>query len=220
MKAIVSLSGGMDSAVALGLAIWKYGAKEVSCVSFDYGSKHSEYEQRAACNVARHYEVELTHVDLREISKHLQSNLLLSGGDIPEGHYNDDSMSQTVVPGRNMIFASVLAGIAWTRNAPEVWLGIHLGDRTIYPDCRQEFFEAMRAAVEEGTGYKVSLVAPFLQTNKAGIVKQGIGLHVPFHLTRTCYANNPVACGRCGSCCERLESFQMNNIPDPVEYQK
>lgn len=217
MKAVVSLSGGMDSTVVLARLLDE--GKTVECFGFEYGSKHNPYEQAAARAVADFYKVSYTLIDLSAITPHLQSNLLKTGGAIPEGHYNDASMSLTVVPGRNIIFLSILAGIAWSREASEIGIGIHQGDHAIYPDCRQSFFRSMDRAIQEGTDGRVSIIAPFLDTDKEGIVKWGIKHEVPFHLTRTCYKDQPIACGKCGSCRERLEAFQQNNQEDLIRYE-
>ena len=139
---------------------------------------------------------------------------------IPEGHYQDDNMSKTVVPARNIIFSSILAGYAWSVEAKEVWIGIHAGDHFIYPDCRPEFYFAMKEAIMRGTNNKVNLIAPFLNKDKAEIVKRGIELKVPFEITRTCYTENELACGKCGSCVERLEAFALNGIADPIKYEE
>jgi len=216
-KAIIALSGGMDSTAVLAKLI-DQGA-EVECFGFEYGSKHSLFEQQSARAVAEFYHVPYSLIDLSAITPHLQSNLLKTGGAIPEGHYNDKSMSLTVVPGRNIIFLSVLAGIAWSRGASQIGIGLHQGDHAIYPDCRISFFKAMDEAISEGTDQKVCIVAPFLSTDKAGIVEWGLHHAVPFDLTRTCYKEQPISCGKCGSCIERLAAFEKNNTKDPVSYE-
>lgn len=215
---LVSLSGGMDSTTVLSRALEEPDV-EVQAVGFTYGSKHNKYENEAARNVAAHYGLSYDVLDLSNVSQYLESNLLKSGGDIPEGHYESASMSQTVVPGRNIIFASILAGIAWSRDCDEVWLGIHAGDHAIYPDCRPEFFYAMRRAIEFGTDGCVYLEAPFLHSKKQHIIQRGLQLGTPYHLTRTCYKEQPIACGKCGSCQERLEGFKANGIEDPIDYE-
>lgn len=217
IKAVVSLSGGMDSVTTLADAM--FSQRKVIAVGFTYGSKHNAYEHEAAKAVAQHYGIDFVHFDLSAIMAGFNSNLLKSGGDIPEGHYQQENMSQTVVPGRNLIFASVLAGFAWSKGADEVWLGIHSGDHAIYPDCRPEFFQAMNAAVELGSDGKVSLKAPFLMGNKTTIIRLGRELGVPYHLTRTCYKDQEIACGRCGACQERLEAFAANGMSDPIPYE-
>lgn len=217
MKAIVSLSGGMDSSTVLADAIAQ--GREVSCIGFRYGSKHNPFENKAAEAVARFYGVPFRLIDLSAVMVGFKSNLMADGGDVPEGHYEDKSMALTVVPARNLIFASVLTGVAWTEEAEEVWLGIHLGDRAIYPDCRKEFFDAMNQAVQVGTDNRVRLQAPFLTTNKIGILMRGLELDVPYQFTRTCYKAQPVACGKCGSCQERLAAFHEVGADDPIEYE-
>lgn len=219
--AVVALSGGMDSTTLLAVAL-NQGCR-VECIGFKYGSKHNEYENRAAVEVATHYGVSFQLLDLSAVMGRFQSNLLKSGGEIPEGHYEAETMSQTVVPGRNIIFASLLTGYAWSRakenETAEVWLGIHSGDHAIYPDCRPEFYHKMREAISFGTDQRVVLQAPFLMENKTSIIRQGLGLGVPYEITRTCYCDQPVACGKCGSCQERLESFRNNGTEDPIPYE-
>ncbi len=216
-KVIVSLSGGMDSATALALALRSCPA--VECVGFSYESKHNALENEMAARLAAHYRVPFTLIDLGRVMAGFKSDLLLSGGAIPEGHYTDESMKRTVVPGRNTIFLAVLLGLAQSRGAREVWAGIHAGDHAIYADCRPRYARLMQdvyGAASEGT---VELVTPFLYLSKGDIAKQGVALGVPYQYTRTCYTTDPVACGRCGSCRERLSAFKEVGVEDPLEYQ-
>jgi len=217
IKSIVSLSGGIDSATVLASTL--DAGEDVRAVAFDYGSKHGLYELTAAEQIAGHYQIPLQVLDLTHIFKHFDSNLLKTGGDIPEGHYEDDSMVLTVVPARNIIFASILVGYAWTQEASYVHLGVHAGDHAIYPDCRPDFYSAMSQAVHLGTDGRIGLTAPFLHKNKAEIVKIGTELKVPYHLTRTCYKEQLVPCGLCGACQERKEAFALNEIQDPYYYE-
>jgi 7-cyano-7-deazaguanine synthase len=214
---ILSLSGGLDSTVLLAHAI-SVGF-HVGVVNFSYGSKHNRWENDAACKVADHYKVPFHFVNLDVAMAGFKSDLLKSGGPIPEGHYEAESMKNTVVPCRNMIFASLLAGLAESRGACQVWLGVHAGDHAIYPDCRPEFVTAMSRAVDYATDGKINLIAPFLRLTKKDIVAHGLNFKAPLHLTRTCYKNQPVACGKCGSCQERLEAFKINGVEDPIEYE-
>lgn len=216
-KVLVSLSGGMDSVTVLGRAI--YEGHRVEAIGFLYGSKHNKYENAAARDVAEYYNIPFILMDLSPVFKGLESNLLLTGGDIPEGHYEAENMRQTVVPGRNGIFTSILAAIAESRKLDEIWLGIHSGDHTIYPDCRPEWYMAMRKAVEVATDGATTLYAPYLEGNKTTIIADGETFNVPYHLTRTCYKDQPLACGKCGACQERLEAFAANNLWDPVRYE-
>lgn len=217
MKIIISLSGGLDSAVLLADCIARHH-EVVAAVGFNYGSKHNPFEHEAARKLCGHYGITYNLLDLRPTMVSIRSNLLASGGAIPEGHYEEESMKLTVVPGRNLIFISVLAGVAWSYGAEAVFLGVHAGDHFIYPDCRPDFIHAMMSAVRYGTDQKVTLATPFLDMAKWTIVARGLALKVPFEKTRTCYTNKTLACGRCGSCVERREAFDLNKTKDPLEY--
>jgi len=225
-KVVMGLSGGMDSATLLGLLL-DQGA-EVHCCSFYYGSKHNAYERKAAENIVNHYKkmgfsVFLYPIDLTEAFKNFSSNLLLTGGDIPEGHYNDENMKVTVVPGRNMIFSAIMAGLAESVGATQIALGVHAGDHHIYPDCRAEFIKALDSAIYLSSDRKVSLITPLLAYDKTGILILGYSdfvYQVPYHLTRTCYKDQVLSCGKCGSCRERLEAFAHLMIEDPIPYEK
>ena len=224
-SAVLSFSGGLDSTTVLAWLICK-GFKNIHCVNFQYGSKHNVYERQAADAVLQHYtsvascKLSYEIVDLTGAFTGMESSLLLSGGEIPEGHYESANMSQTVVPARNLVFLSILAGIAWSKKSEYVAIGIHHGDHAIYPDCRPDFYNAMDTAVYLGTDKNVHVLAPFLNNNKSQIVQFGIANTVPYHLTRTCYKNQLKPCGKCGSCYERIEAFRENNIIDPVHYEE
>ncbi|RLF30303.1 MAG: 7-cyano-7-deazaguanine synthase QueC [Thermoplasmata archaeon] len=214
---VVSVSGGMDSATVL-----RYSdiLGKTLAVNFTYGSKHNEYERECAVRLCQHFGIDLIRLDLSNVGKALKSNLLLSGGEIPEGHYEDENMKLTVVPGRNMIFTSILAGIAESNGAGKIFLGIHSGDHAIYPDCRPEFLIAMNDAVMAGTDNKVCLEAPFIYSDKESILRWGYEHGVPYEMTRTCYKHQPLACGKCGACQERLEAFRLIGKTDPVAYEE
>jgi 7-cyano-7-deazaguanine synthase len=214
----------MDSATLLGLLL-DQGA-EVHCCQFLYGSKHSAYESQAAVNIVNFYlekgfPVHLEVFDLRQSFVRFTSALLKSGGEIPEGNYTDESMKQTVVPGRNLIFISLMAGYAESIGAEEVALGVHSGDHAIYYDCRPEFITAAREVVRASTGGKVNIIAPVLAEDKTSILVIGMGLNppVPFELSRTCYKDQAASCGKCGSCSERLEAFKNLGLKDPILYE-
>lgn len=223
-KAVMGLSGGMDSSTLLGNLLHK--GLEVHCCLFTYGSKHNAYENKAAREVRSYYEkqnfqVHLHAFDFSNLTADFKSDLLLSGGDIPEGHYNDANMKRTVVPGRNLIFISVMAGLAESIGAQVLALGVHAGDHHIYPDCRAEFIKAAGLTVYLSSEGQVDVIAPFLGHDKYGILKDGFsqGVPVPYGLTRTCYKDQPVACGKCGSCQERKEAFMRLGYKDPIQYE-
>lgn len=217
-KVLIALSGGLDSAVLAGALI--DAGHEVHAVNFLYGSKHSPYEVAAAKNLATHYGIPIHQIHIENFMNGMDSALLSKDSrSIPEGHYAEESMKLTVVPGRNTIFVSILMGLAQSWDMRLVGLGIHAGDHAIYPDCRPDWFGAMQAVFDVATERKVALGAPFIQMNKAEIVKLGLQLKVPFELTRTCYKAQAVACGECGSCRERLEAFEINDLPDLIDYE-
>lgn len=216
-KVIMAQSGGMDSATLLAWLLAK--GYEVEAVSFDYGSKHNRYERQMAEKFAAHYGVKLHKIDLTGVMSGFSSALLKTGGPIPEGHYTDASMGATVVPGRNIIFLSILAGLAWSVGAESIAIGIHSGDHAIYPDCRPDFYAAMDNAIYEGTDGRVGILAPFVDWDKTKILQWGISNGTPYHLTRTCYKDQPLSCGKCGSCVERLEAFANVGEIDPIPYE-
>ena len=222
-KVVIGLSGGMDSTTLLGLMLEQ--GFEVHCCTFYYGSKHGKWENRAAEEVIDFYQLKgfpvFGHpIDLSKAFVDFSSDLLLSGGEIPEGHYESESMKATVVPGRNLIFASIMAGLAESIGADFVGLGVHSGDHHIYPDCRPEFIKALDVTIYLSSDRKVEVLTPFINENKTSILKIGYDLHItiPYHLTRTCYKDQPLSCSKCGSCRERLEAFSNLGIKDPIEY--
>ncbi len=215
-KVVMGLSGGMDSTTVL---TWLLNqGYEVHCCNFVYGSKHNEYEEQAAENVAKKYKVPYHVFNLTEAFKPMKSNLLKSGGDIPEGHYEEESMSQTVVPGRNSIFATIMCGVAESIGASFIALGVHQGDHAIYPDCRVEYVKALDTLIYLASDRKVQLLTPFLNTDKYGILEYGFKHDTPYHLTRTCYKDQKTSCGKCGSCGERIEAFRLHGTVDPIIY--
>lgn len=223
-KAVIGLSGGMDSATLLSILLEQ--GYEVHCVMFTYGSKHNKYENKAAMELYNYfkeygYEVVSHLIDITTIFQSFKSNLLESGGEIPEGHYESKNMKLTVVPGRNLIFASIMAGLAESIEADLIALGVHAGDHAIYPDCRKEFIDSLKTTLARSSDNKVSVYCPFININKIKILEIGINAHpkTPYELTRTCYKNQSLACGKCGSCRERLEAFKELKIKDPIKYE-
>jgi len=228
-KIVIGLSGGMDSATLLGDFI-DQGYRDIHCCIFHYGSKHNSYENLAALNVIEFYRhrIEIPglkiydhKMDLAIVMKDFNSALLLQGEEIPEGHYNDNSMKKTVVPGRNLIFASLMAGLAESIGAAIVGLGVHSGDHHIYPDCRPDFINSLNQTISYSTEQKVKIIAPFEKLDKGDILLKGFNFLpvVPYHLTRTCYKDQKKSCGKCGSCIERLEAFEKVGVTDLIDYE-
>lgn len=216
MKVIVLVSGGMDSVAAL------YDAAEdhevVGTVSFDYGSKHNHKEIPFARYHAEKLGVPHQVIPLGFVNEMFSSDLLKSGGDIPEGHYEESNMKATVVPFRNGIMLSIAAGFAESQEAEGLVIAAHSGDHAVYPDCREEFMQSMGDAIRLGTYADIQLIRPFIDVRKEDIAARGHELGVDFSQTWSCYKGGDIHCGRCGTCVERREAFQIAGLKDPTEY--
>ncbi|MEM0967949.1 MAG: 7-cyano-7-deazaguanine synthase QueC [Verrucomicrobiota bacterium] len=217
MNSLVLLSGGMDSVTALYHAAQEHPV--VAALSFDYGSKHNHREIPFARRHAQALGIPHQTVPLTFIADHFSSDLLQSGGDIPEGHYAEPSMKQTVVPFRNGIMLAIACGYAESIGAGAVTLAAHSGDHAIYPDCREPFMLAMEAAMTAGTYENISLLRPFIDWDKTRIAQRGAELGIDFSETWSCYKGGEIHCGVCGTCVERREAFLDANVPDPTVYQ-
>jgi len=216
MKVVVLCSGGMDSVTALYWAGRKHSL--VAAVSFDYGSKHNSRELPYAAEHAARLGVRHEVVELPFVGRLFSSALLTGGSDIPEGHYADDTMRQTVVPFRNAIMLSIAAGFAESLGAEGLVIAAHTGDHAVYPDCREEFMRAMADAMRSGTYAGIQLLRPFIGFDKAGIAAEGGRLGVDFSRTWSCYKGGAIHCGQCGTCVERREAFIQAGLPDPTVY--
>ena len=215
-KVIVLLSGGMDSVTALYEA---HQRCEVVCaVSFHYGAKHNDREIPFAAHHADFLKVPHRVVRLDFVGQMFKSDLLQSGGEIPKGHYEEESMKQTVVPFRNGIMLSIAAGLAESVEAKAVCIAAHAGDHAIYPDCREDFMRAMGDAIRLGTYAEVAIERPFIAMTKADIVRRGAELGVDYSATWSCYVGGEIHCGECGTCVERREAFLLAGVTDPTRY--
>ena len=216
MKVVVLLSGGMDSVCALYHVRAEH--EVVLALSFDYGSKHNAREIPFARWHAGEIGVEHQVIDLGFFNEHFSSDLLQSGGDIPEGHYEEATMKSTVVPFRNGIMLAVAAGVAESRGVKGLVIAAHSGDHAIYPDCREDFMSPMAQAIDAGTYANVRLLRPFIDMRKEDIVNRGNVLGVDFSQTWSCYKGGEIHCGVCGTCVERREAFHLADFKDPTEY--
>lgn len=228
MKALVLFSGGLDSSVCLGMAVEKYGADEVMALSINYGQKHDK-ELLAAKNVVAYYGVEYRELNLKWVFEGSDCSLLKSNdAEIPQGEYAEQLKGQegapvsTFVPYRNGLFLSTAAAIAVSRDCDKIYFGGHADDSAgnAYPDTSVEFFEAIAEAIRLGSGNETKLIAPFIDKSKAEIVRVGAEIGVPFELTWSCYEGNDKACGKCGTCIDRLKAFAENGLTDPIEYEE
>jgi len=216
MKVVVLCSGGMDSVAALHWARREHDVRVV--VSFDYGAKHNHREIPFAREHATALGVRHELIELGFVERLFASDLLKSGGAVPDGHYEEKVMKQTVVPFRNAIMLSIACGFAESVGAEALVIAAHDGDHAIYPDCREEFMQAMGDAMRLGTYAGVKLLRPFIAMNKGQIVTEGARLGVDFARTWSCYKGGAIHCGTCGTCVERREAFMQAGIADPTEY--
>ncbi|MDR0778574.1 MAG: 7-cyano-7-deazaguanine synthase QueC [Methanomassiliicoccaceae archaeon] len=219
-KAVVLLSGGLDSAVTLACSV--YDGNETIALSFRYGQRHTK-ELVSAKAVAEHYNMRhvVTDIDMSMFrsslignSKEIEKDRTNIGKDIPD----------TYVPARNMIMLSIATGLCESVDADRIYIGANSVDYSGYPDCRNEFFKVFEEMIKKGTkagveGRPIKIVTPILDLSKSEIVKLGKKLNVPLHLTWSCYSGGDKACGRCDSCILRLNGFKDAGYKDEVEYQ-
>ena len=218
MKIVCTLSGGLDSTTLL----WHLKQQEhtVKALSFNYGQRHVR-ELQAAARVCALAQVPHEVVDLTGVAAFIagSSSQMRADVAVPEGHYEAESMKATVVPNRNMILLAVAAGHAVALGYEAVAYAAHAGDHAIYPDCREEFAQALAGAIALCDWSPVQLLRPFVSKTKADLVGMGAALGVPLGETWSCYKGGAVHCGLCGTCVERREAFVLAGIADPTQYQ-
>ena len=223
-KAVVLLSGGLDSSTVLALA--KAQGHDIVALTFDYGQRHDKEIDSAravaeAMGATEHIVLSLPLGPL------LDSSLTRAGAAVPEGRSKGDMSSgipSTYVPSRNIIFLSVAASIAESIGAGSVFIAANAVDFSGYPDCTPEFLDAFQAMLRVGTkagkeGRSIMVEAPVIGMTKAEIVREAVRLHVPLDLTWSCYKGGERACGRCDSCLLRLDGFRQAGVEDPLEYE-
>lgn len=239
MGAVISLSGGMDSTCLLVNLLADGRYKQIIAMSFDYGQKHKIELERAEANIKylNGHGFNIIHhiVDLKSAMANLGSALTEDDIEVPEGHYEEDQMRSTVVPNRNAIFSSIVFAKALAMSAQmdidvDICLGIHAGDHEIYPDCRQEFRDAIEHAFKVGNwgSERVNYYTPYLHGNKTSILEDCLlnceRIDVDFNIilknTNTSYNPTPdgKSSGTSGADIERIEAFIAIGRKDPVEY--
>jgi 7-cyano-7-deazaguanine synthase len=248
---VISLSGGLDSSTLLLRCLKEYNT--VTAISFDYGQKHRVELERAQSLVdylndnfyetnhrgddfGKYAPITYRQIKLDGLVDLLDSALVTGGEDVPEGHYAEDNMKATVVPNRNKIFASITQAVALsvanrTGETCDIALGIHAGDHSIYPDCRQEFRDADDTAFRLGNweAERVGYFTPYLEGNKFTILQDGevlckeLGLNFNEVYKRTNTSYKPYPSGnsdyKSASSVERVEAFIKLGCPDPVTYE-
>ena len=222
MKAVILLSGGLDSATVLAIA--NAEGRECIALSFAYGQRH-EIELAAAKRVAAAAGVRehvIYSLDLRQFG----ASALTSDIAVPKDEAGKPGIPVTYVPARNTIFLALALGLAEAREASEIWLGVNAIDYSGYPDCRPEFIRAFQEVIVRGTRSGVEhgeprLVTPLLSMTKADIIRKGAALGVDYALTHSCYDPDADgnACGHCDSCILRRRGFEEAGVPDPTAYK-
>ncbi|MDN3554008.1 7-cyano-7-deazaguanine synthase QueC [Halomonas almeriensis] len=213
---VVIYSGGMDSYTVLHRALRE--GLEVHALSFDYGQRHGR-ELETARRVCAALEVPHQVIDIRAIHSLIDNSALTdSDRSMPDGDYDADNLTATVVPNRNMMLLSMAIAKAVNIGAGRVDYGAHGGDHVLYPDCRPAFVEAMNAVAGIANFEPVTLHTPYLHSSKAEILADGLAMGLDYRHTWTCYEGAALACGRCGSCRERLAAFAANRASDPLAY--
>lgn len=221
-RAVVLLSGGLDSTTTLAIAA--HEGFEIYALTFDYGQKHKK-EIESAKKIAGYYnakEHKILKIDLSWAESALTNEKI----DVPDGNLDDigEKIPTTYVPARNIILLSF--ALAWSEviKADAIFIGANIVDYSGYPDCRQEFFKKFQEMAELGTkrgveGKMVEIRFPLIDLTKAKIIKKGMELNVPYHLTWSCYRGAEKACGKCDSCLLRLRGFKEAGYKDPIEYE-
>lgn len=218
-KAVVLLSGGLDSSVALYVA--KHDGHEVHAISFDYGQRHNK-ELECARAIANRARVASHHVINLKLDLWGGSSLTDKSMSIENGDVGRTDIPVTYVPARNMVFLSVAASLAEAIGARHIYIGVSEVDYSGYVDCRKEFIDAMQNAINKGTvmgaekGETITVHAPFINMTKAQEIKLGNSLGVDFGLTWSCYRGGEKPCGTCDSCLLRARAFTEAGLEDPA----
>lgn len=221
MKAVVLVSGGLDSATVLGIA--KNEGYEIYALSFRYGQRHRK-ELECAKKLCMHYGVKehkVIKINLDAIGGSALTDRKIS---IPQGRIKREEIPATYVPARNLIFLSVAGAYAEVVGAEAIFIGANQVDFSGYPDCREEFLRSFEETLARGTkigvaGKRIKVIAPLLHMSKAEIIRKGMELGVPYALTWSCYKGGKKACGACDACLLRLKGFREAGYEDPIEYK-
>lgn len=223
MKAVVLLSGGLDSTVCMAIA--KEQGYQLFPISFEYGQRHSR-ELDCARNVAVKYDVQRHLVINTNMADIGGSALTDSSLEVPAGDVERQDIPLTYVPARNLIFLSYALGYAEVIDANHIFIGVNALDYSGYPDCRPEFIALFQNLADYSTratvagGRRIVIETPLLALSKREIIQRGSSLKAPLEMTTSCYHGDVLACGHCDSCLLRLKGFEEAGITDPIPYRR
>ena len=217
--AICLVSGGLDSCVSAAIANEKC---RLAFLHVNYGQRTEKREEKAFQEIANHYGVKkVLNVSIEYLTKIGGSALTDNTLNVPKDSLSEQGIPITYVPFRNTHLLSIAVSWGEVIGARYIYIGATEVDSSGYPDCRKSYFKAFNKLIKEGTKpeTKIEVVAPLVDMGKAEVVKKGIELNAPLHLTWSCYENEDVACGRCDSCLLRLKGFKEAGIKDPIPYE-
>lgn len=220
MKAVCLLSGGMDSSTLAYLT--KSKGYEILALHLNYGQRTQNKELACAKKIAGLLQAEaFVEVDIGYFSKFGASSLTDTKIDVDTFDPLRAHIPNTYVPFRNANLLSIATSFAEARGADAIFIGVQSLDYSGYPDCRPQFIEAFQRVIDTGTRdqTRIRLITPFIHMTKTDILKEGMKLHVPYEHTWSCYRNEDLACGTCGSCHFRREAFEALGLTDPIPYE-
>ncbi len=226
-KAVVLLSGGMDSCVSAAIAVESHGRENVAALHASYGQRTQQRERRAFEVIANFYG--LTQRLIAELSYFRQiggsaltdSRIAVPERSLDSASHQGSAIPVTYVPFRNAHFLSVAVSWAEAIGAGSIYIGAVAEDSSGYPDCRPEYYAAFQELIRVGTRpeTRIQIVTPVIGMKKDEIIRRGLALHAPLQLSWSCYQGEDLACGICDSCLLRLRAFAQAGIPDPIAYQ-
>jgi len=227
-KAVVLLSGGMDSCVSTAIARERHGAGNLALLHAGYGQRTQERERRAFEDIADFYAVrerlvvQLDHFRAIGGSALTDRNICVPENELGATGAHGSAIPVTYVPFRNAHFLSVAVSWAETLGAGAIYIGAVAEDSSGYPDCRPEYYRVFQELIRAGTRpeTQIEIMTPVIQWKKSEIIQRGIELGTPLHLTWSCYQNEDIACGACDSCLLRLRAFAEAGVPDPIAYRR
>jgi len=218
--AICLVSGGMDSCVTAALA--KQENKEIAFLHISYGQRTEQRERKAFEDIADFYNIKKRlDVSIEYLAKIGGSSLTDEQIEVAEANLESKEIPTSYVPFRNANMLAIATSWAEVLRADSIYIGVVAEDSSGYPDCRPEFYAAFERTIETGTKpeTKIKIVTPIIHLSKAEIVRKGLELNAPLHLSWSCYRNEELACETCDSCALRLRGFQRAGVADPIKYK-